>query len=128
MLPVIKAFENDATDMYAGDVIAEAERLPADEASHARIFRALAGGHGAHAGGAQALGDVVWQGRVQASGQPAGHGVMGGQGVGGVFHGWIPLVLRALTKATMAREQCVFTLPSVQPMAAAVSATSSSSQ
>ena len=41
VLPVIKAFENDATDMYAGDLIAEAERLPQDEAAHARIFAAL---------------------------------------------------------------------------------------
>ena len=41
VLPVIKAFENDATDMYAGDLIAEAEKLPEDEAAHARIFAAL---------------------------------------------------------------------------------------
>jgi VIT1/CCC1 family predicted Fe2+/Mn2+ transporter len=41
VLPVIKAFEKDATDMYAGDVIAEAANLPADEAAHARIFDAL---------------------------------------------------------------------------------------
>ena len=32
VLPVIKAFENDATDMYAGDLIAEAAKLPEDEA------------------------------------------------------------------------------------------------
>lgn len=41
VLPVIKAFENDATDMYVGDAIAEAAKLPEDEASHARIFDAL---------------------------------------------------------------------------------------
>lgn len=41
VLPVIKAFEKDATDMYAGDVIAEAAKLPEDEAAHARIFDAL---------------------------------------------------------------------------------------
>ena len=41
VLPVIKAFENDATDMYAGDAIAEAEKLPEDEAAHARIFAAM---------------------------------------------------------------------------------------
>ena len=41
VLPVIKAFENDATDMYAGDLIAEAAKLPEDEAAHARIFDAL---------------------------------------------------------------------------------------
>ncbi|MEI7926152.1 MAG: VIT1/CCC1 transporter family protein [Chloroflexota bacterium] len=41
VLPIIKAFENDATDMYAGDLIAEAAKLPEDEAAHARIFDAL---------------------------------------------------------------------------------------
>ena len=41
VLPVIKAFESDATDMYAGDLIAEAANLPADEATHARVFDAL---------------------------------------------------------------------------------------
>ena len=42
VLPVIKAFEADAADMYAGDSVAESEALPADEASHARIFSAIA--------------------------------------------------------------------------------------
>ncbi len=41
VLPVIKAFEKDATDMYAGDLIAEEAKLPEDEAAHARIFDAL---------------------------------------------------------------------------------------
>ena len=41
VLPIIKAFERDATDMYTGDPIAEAAGLPADEAQHARIFSAL---------------------------------------------------------------------------------------
>ena len=41
VLPVIKAFESDATDMYAGDLIAEAHGLPEDEAAHARIFDAM---------------------------------------------------------------------------------------
>jgi VIT1/CCC1 family predicted Fe2+/Mn2+ transporter len=41
VLPIIKAFERDATDMYAGDVIAEGAGLPADEAQHARVFEAL---------------------------------------------------------------------------------------
>ena len=41
VLPVIKAFESDATDMYAGELIAEEAGLPEDEASHARIFDAL---------------------------------------------------------------------------------------
>ena len=39
VLPVIKAFEADAADMYVGDSVAESEALPADEASHARIFQ-----------------------------------------------------------------------------------------
>ena len=43
-------------------------------------------------------------------------------------HGVIPRALSAKAKACAAREQCVFTLPSEQPMAFAVSATSSSSQ
>ncbi len=41
VLPVIKAFEQDATDMYAGELIAEEAGLPEDEAAHARIFEAL---------------------------------------------------------------------------------------
>ena len=41
VLPAIKAFEGDATDMYAGDLIAEGASLPADEAAHARIFDAI---------------------------------------------------------------------------------------
>ncbi len=41
VLPVIKAFEADAADMYVGDSVAESEALPADEASHARIFSAI---------------------------------------------------------------------------------------
>ena len=41
VLPIIKAFERDATDMYVGDVIAEDAGLPADEAQHARVFAAL---------------------------------------------------------------------------------------
>ncbi|MFA7250311.1 MAG: VIT1/CCC1 family protein [Dehalococcoidia bacterium] len=48
VLPVIKAFENGATDMYAGDVIAEAAKLPEDEASHSRIFDALSRQGGVH--------------------------------------------------------------------------------
>ena len=43
-------------------------------------------------------------------------------------HGWIPFAFSALLRAWTAREQCVLTLPSEQPMAAAVSATSMSSQ
>lgn len=41
VMPVIKAFESDATDMYAGELIAEAHGLPEDEAAHARIFDAM---------------------------------------------------------------------------------------
>src|SRR5512142_1840551 len=44
-----------------------------------------------------------------------------------VGHSVIPLALSISAKARTAREQCVFTLPSEQPIAAAVSATSSSS-
>ena len=59
---------------------------------------------------------------------------LGGFAVGGVggecvaVHGAIPFALRAFAKACTAREQCVLTLPSEQPIEAAVSATSSSSQ
>ncbi|MDP6604752.1 MAG: VIT1/CCC1 transporter family protein [Dehalococcoidia bacterium] len=42
VLPMIRNFEADAGEMYTGDPIAEAAGLPADEASHARIFGALA--------------------------------------------------------------------------------------
>src|SRR6266550_1560242 len=43
-------------------------------------------------------------------------------------HSVMPRALSAAAKACAAREQCVFTLPSEQPMTRAVSATSSSSQ
>ena len=45
-----------------------------------------------------------------------------------LVHGVIPFALRAFASACTAREQCVLTLPSEQPIEAAVSATSSSSQ
>ena len=41
VLPVIKTFEVGAEGMYQGDAVAEQAGLPADEASHARIFGAL---------------------------------------------------------------------------------------
>lgn len=44
VLPVIKSFERDATDMYKGDSIAEGAGLPEDEASHARVFDAISRG------------------------------------------------------------------------------------
>lgn len=47
VLPVIKAFESDAASMYVGDSVAELEMLPADEASHARVFAALESSSGA---------------------------------------------------------------------------------
>ena len=50
------------------------------------------------------------------------------QGVAGGVHSVIPLAFSALLRVWMARKQCVLTLPSVQPIAAAVSATSISSQ
>ena len=70
------------------------------------------------------------QGRSDAS-REAGLQHFGGGGVEGgvlIIHGCIPFACRALAKACTAREQCVLTLPSEQPMVAAVSATSSSSQ
>lgn len=42
VLPLIKKFEFGARDMYLGDPTAEAAGLPEDEASHARVFGALA--------------------------------------------------------------------------------------
>jgi len=47
VLPVIKTFEMGAEGMYAGDAIAEQERLPEDERQHARVFGALADRRGA---------------------------------------------------------------------------------
>src|SRR5690606_32999566 len=44
------------------------------------------------------------------------------------IHSSIPCFLSSSAKACVAREQCVFTLPSEHPMAFAASATSSSSQ
>ena len=43
-------------------------------------------------------------------------------------HNVMPLAFSALAKVLVAREQCVLTLPSEQPIADAVSATSISSQ
>ena len=43
-------------------------------------------------------------------------------------HSEIPFAFKAAASACVAREQCVFTLPSEQPIAEAVSATSMSSQ
>ena len=48
--------------------------------------------------------------------------------VGANAHRVTPRAFSAAAKACVAREQCVFTLPSEQPMTCAVSATSSSSQ
>ena len=45
-----------------------------------------------------------------------------------VVHSSMPLALSAAAKVCVAREQCVFTLPSEHPITAAVSATSNSSQ
>ena len=44
------------------------------------------------------------------------------------IHSVIPFELRIFANACVAREQCVFTLPSEHPMTLAVSLTSSSSQ
>ena len=50
VLPVIKSFEASAGQMYVGEQVAEAAGLPADEASHARVFGALSGTAGGVAG------------------------------------------------------------------------------
>lgn len=50
VLPIVRSFEMDATSMYIGDPVAEAAGLPADEASHARVFGALAGTPGGVSG------------------------------------------------------------------------------
>ena len=52
----------------------------------------------------------------------------GGEAILERVHSEIPLVFRAFASACTAREQCVLTLPSEHPIAAAVSATSNSSQ
>ncbi len=65
-LPVIKTFEADATDMYVGDAIAEAAHLPEDEASHARIFGAIA------SSGTTSPGSAI--GRVEARHRALGGG------------------------------------------------------
>jgi VIT1/CCC1 family predicted Fe2+/Mn2+ transporter len=66
VLPVIKTFESDATDMYVGDPIAEAAKLPEDEASHARIFSAIS------RSGTTAPGSAI--GRVEARHRALGGG------------------------------------------------------
>ncbi len=66
VLPVIKTFEADATDMYVGDAIAEAAHLPEDEASHARIFSAIA------SSGTTSPGSAI--GRVEARHRALGGG------------------------------------------------------
>jgi hypothetical protein len=71
----------------------------------------------------QALGELAFQ-RL-GPGQMASHG---GVGVGQRIHGTIPLLRSASAKAWTAREQWVLTLPSEQPITAAVSAVSNSSQ
>ena len=50
VLPMIKNFESAAGEMYVGEPVAEAAGLPADEASHARVFGALAGASGGVSG------------------------------------------------------------------------------
>jgi VIT1/CCC1 family predicted Fe2+/Mn2+ transporter len=66
VLPVIKTFESDATDMYVGDPVAEAAKLPEDEASHARIFSAIS------RSGTSAPGSAI--GRVEARHRALGGG------------------------------------------------------
>src|SRR3954465_7001223 len=91
--------------------------------------RCSPGVKGLQTGGPQPLGDVMRQLGCR-QGQPRGHApaelilLLPGLEVGVVLHGRIPLAFSALLRAWTAREQCVLTLPSEQPMAAAVSATS----
>jgi hypothetical protein len=94
----------------------------------------LAPGQCLHARGAQAFADVVGQ-LLRAFRQAQGHAASEMLGiafvrwrVAVVVHSLIPLAFNALLRAWMARKQWVLTLPSEQPMAAAVSATSISSQ
>src|SRR5574344_266224 len=104
-----------------------------------RRCAAFALGHRLLAGGAQAFGDNIGQlllRLVQVRYQRAGKALLGvfiqrcevlglkGRGRGG--HSSIPWALRAVLNVCTARKQWVLTLPSEQPMAAAVSATSSS--
>ena len=84
-------------------------------------------------GNAQALGDIVRQLRrpLRKTGSDL-HAIAIQQDFSLVMerisHGCIPFAFSAVLRARTAREQCVLTLPSEQPMAAAVSATSISSQ
>jgi hypothetical protein len=88
---------------------------------------ALAHGQGLLAGGAQAFGHVI--GQIGLTGAQAGSD-LAAETVGNTFggdaggHNSIPLAFSALLRVWMARKQWVLTLPSEQPMAAAVSATS----
>ena len=66
VLPVIKTFEVGAEAMYHGDAVAEQAGLPADEASHARIFDALS----SRSGGVQ--GSVI--GRIESRHRALGGG------------------------------------------------------
>lgn len=66
VLPVIKTFEANATDMYIGDPIAEAAHLPQDEAAHARVFDAIA------SSGTSSPGSAI--GRVEARHRALGGG------------------------------------------------------
>ena len=79
---------------------------------------------GLRAGKLQAIGDArleVGRAVVEVSGYFLCENVVGG-------HSETPLAFSIAAKACTAREQWVFTLPSEQPIAAAASATSSSSQ
>ena len=92
-------------------------------------------GQGLLAAEAQPFGDVCRDGgRTQRQGlgharaQPCLQLAEGDTWSWHVHFGVIPLIRSALANACTALEQCVLTLPSEQPMAAAVSATSNSSQ
>ena len=75
VLPMIQSFEVDAGGMYRGDPIAEAAGLPADEASHAKIFGALAGTPGGVSG--SAIGQVEMRHRALGGGNALRASVLG---------------------------------------------------
>ena len=75
VLPMIQSFEVDAGGMYRGDPIAEAAGLPADEASHAKIFGVLAGTPGGVSG--SVIGQVEMRHRALGGGNALRASVLG---------------------------------------------------
>ena len=75
VLPIVRSFEMDAAGMYIGDPVAEAAGLPADEASHARVFGALAGTPGGVSG--SIIGHLELRHRVLGGGNALRASVLG---------------------------------------------------